>query len=456
MVKFCRRIPRDWGLFAIALCAISGCVTPPGVAPQVAPFRQKPDIPVPAIRTNSELLQAFKLHEGGGGRSWEELLRECPSDYRLAYIDERPVPGTAMYEYLRTGEQMFSSPDRVLLTEYNNLRISTKSEDESAALRHLVAGTLALDLALFKKAEKHFLRAIFWMEDATDRQLETLAALTRGDVKIYQGDPYERSMAHFFVGIMAYQRRDYQQARRGFSRALQADKGKANEPERGRFPLLHFWLAKSYFRLGNDSSASGAIREAQKGTSDFHAHVLLDEELLRDSNLTVLVQLGSGPMRVLQGADWETATYEPSRFRERGCDIYVDGRKVGAAVQLADLTAHADRQGRSSKRGLQIGKGAVKTIIQVLPYVNLLGIAWDVRGDLRSWSLLPGKLLVWTGRVPEGEHTITLRFYDDADYELTRYRQTSYYVPVDSEKETLLIARAARDKGNVARKDRGE
>ncbi len=58
--------------------------------------------------------------------------------------------------------------------------------------------------------------------------------------------------------------------------------------------------------------------------------------------------------------------------------------------------------------------------------------------------------------MPEGEHTITLRFYDDADYELTRYRQTSYYVPVDSEKETLLIARAARDKCNVARKDQGE
>ncbi len=72
---------------------------------------------------------------------------------------------------------------------------------------------------------------------------------------------------------------------------------------------------------------------------------------------------------------------------------------------------------------------------------------------MRSWASLPDQILMWTGTVPPGEHTVEVRFYDENDYELTRYRQTWYFVPANAGWDTLLVVRSARNRCDMSGKE---
>lgn len=97
----------------------------------------------------------------------------------------------------------------------------------------------------------------------------------------------------------------------------------------------------------------------------------------------------------------------------------------------------------------------MKEVAHWIPYINNLAVFWDVRADARSWSLLPGEILIWTGVVPPGEHVITVKFYDSQDYELPRYRQSWYFIPTEMDQETVVVIRAGRNKCNMSGQKKG-
>jgi tetratricopeptide (TPR) repeat protein len=367
-------------------------------------------------------------------------------------IEELPLPGTPWYEFLRSGCDFTSKSDEIICGEYHKACENAGITDTNAALRRLIAGTMAFELGFLYDAKKHFLEAVWWMEEAADEELEKKAAFGRGDAKIYKGDAYERAMVHFYLGIIAYQLGEFHDARREFSRAIQADQTKPAEDMRGKFALLHYWLGKTYLSLGDISNARVAMNKAKNSDTTIDES-LFNISAIQNSNLTMLIQIGSGPARILKGADWQKADYKPAAFPERACDVYVDGRHAGQATLLADAWRQISTAGISGEQKLQGRKGTAKGVLQVMPLVSLLAVAWDVRGDIRSWSVLPGQILVWNGHLSEGEHTITLKFYDNEDYELKKYRQTWYYIPTHLNGETVTVVRSSANKCDMNGKE---
>ena len=254
------------------------------------------------------------------------------------------------------------------------------------------------------------------------------------------------------IHYIAYQLGEFHDARREFSRAIQADQTKPAENMRGKFALLHYWLGKTYLSLGDISNAKVAMNKAKNSDTTIDES-LFNISTIQNSNLTLLIQIGSGPARILKGADWQKTDYKPAAFLENSCDVYVDGRHAGQAKLLADAWRQVSTAGISDEQKLQGSKGSAKSILRFVPVVGILTVAWDVRGDIRSWSVLPGKILVWNGHLSEGEHSITLKFYDNEDYELKKYRQTWYYIPTRLNDETVITVRSSANKCDMNRKD---
>lgn len=425
---------------------LAACREPP--KPTIRMFVAKPEQPPPTECSYEEAMELYTAGTGNGSANeqWQALVAAGPPWVHSLHAEVRPMPGTPWYEYVLCRRDFSSALDEALLEDYLQFLEQADTQDINAALRQLVAGTVASELGMLEPAANHFHKAVFWMEEATDTDLETLAALGRTDVKIYKGDAYERSMVHFYLGLIAYMKGDFLAAKREFHRALLADGTKPAEDQRGNFALLHYWLGKTYARLDDEGNARVAITKALACHLPPEAGPLVNLDALSNHNLTVLVQLGAGARLVPRGADWQVTTYQQTDYPERAAEVFIDGKHTGTALPLADLWRQISTQGMSEEQKLQHQKAAGKALLQVIPYINLLGVAWDVTGDMRSWSMLPDQIHVWSGSVQPGEHDITVRFYDENELEMTRYAQTWYYVPVRDGSDRLLVVRSGRDK----------
>lgn len=431
----------------------AGCAQQPKVKPQ--PFSAKPEETPRPSRAWPELIDLYEQRASSEARAeqWKSLVTAGPEFARSLYVDERPVPATSWYEYMRSGRDLTTQVDRVMVQAYRSLAAQSKVEDNSAALRQLVAGTAAFELGLYTKARLHFRSAAEWMERVTNTELEKKAAGGRSDIKIYKGDSYERTMVHFYLGLIAFQQEDYQEAKQEFHRALLAHQSRPDPASRGQFALLHYWLGRSYARLGDMGNARAAVYQAKASGPAPQFAPLLTVEALQKNSLIILIQIGAGASLVPEGNDWQITKYQKTTYPESACEVFVSGKHMGSAILVADLWQQVSTQGQSEEQKLQQSKAVTKSIIQGLPYVNLIGVAWDVTGDMRSWSVLPDRLLMWTGEPPPGEYTITVKFYDAQNFELTRYRQTWYFVPVFEGRDSLLVLRSARNKCDMGGKE---
>lgn len=436
---------------AILMMGGAGCQKPP--EPRIVEFIPKPAVAPSSARTFEEVTSAYGLRGDSTDSEWTGMIASATDDMQSAFLDEQPVPATTWYEFLRSGQDFTSRVDVVLRADYASFKELTVSDEPDAALRHLLAGSVAFEAGMYGTAQAHFRKAVYWMEDASDTDRETQALFGRGDVKIYKGDAYERTMVHFYLGLIAYSRGDFEDARREFFRALRADEGKPADAERGRFGLIHYWVGKTYARLGDHDNLRVSCEKGTTSPVPEGGKPLFSQELIENSNLTVVVQLGTGACRVPKGADWQVTKYEQCAYPERVCEILIDDQPVGTAACIADLWDQISRQGVSEEEELQQSKVVVKAVVQALPYINILGVAWDVTGDMRSWALLPDQIHIWSGKVSPGEHTVTLKFYGEDDCELVRFRQTWYYVPTDDSRDQLIVARSGRDRCSLNRNE---
>lgn len=108
---------------------------------------------------------------------------------------------------------------------------------------------------------KHAYLAVKKYEDV-DR--ETLAAWGNEAIKFFKGEPHERAMLCFYVGLLCYIDGDYNNARVFFAQSLQStatrDDDMANHRE--DFGLGHYWLGRAYLRLGETDDARVAFTKA--------------------------------------------------------------------------------------------------------------------------------------------------------------------------------------------------
>ena len=168
------------------------------------------------------------------------------------------------------------------------------------------------------------------------------------------------------------------------------------------------------------------------------------------ANLLLTVELGRCPFKYLAGLHGERTEFGRPGIPPHHVRVYLDGHYAGPAFESLDLwdqTATQDRIGE--KDAAQTTKGILKEVLSHVPYASSLSGYWDVTGDMRHWTSLPGKVCLFAAKVTPGPHTIRLLAYDANDKLLSRWTSTWYGVSAPASGEVCILLKPTFDRDNT-------
>lgn len=301
-------------------------------------------------------------------------------------------------------------------------------------------GSVALAAYDLDLAEAAFLKAYEVINSVgVSKGGRTLGALVvQEDIKVWKGEPFERAMANFYLGLVYYMRRDYPNARAAFENALfklrdygdKDDRLDQYREQESDFAVALIMLGKSYQRLGRDDLAAANFRRAFELRPELAD--LADPNRNAQSNVLLVVDYGHGPRKT---TTWDTALvgFTP-KPHEAGpipsMDVIVNGRRIDhgrLATPLVDLLALAQDRRWQSIDTIRAAKSAVGTGLMAAgayqglkkdpeyksAAVLLLAGAMlkaSSRADVRHWELLPRTTFLVPLALPPGKHDVTVRF----------------------------------------------
>jgi len=116
----------------------------------------------------------------------------------------------------------------------------------------------------YDAAREELLKCFLDIENRQDTDKETAAALSNESAKIFKGEPFERAMVCLYLGILKYMQGDYNNARIFCTRANMADATTEDNMAdfRHDFRLAHYWLGRTYLKLGDEGNARVAFGKA--------------------------------------------------------------------------------------------------------------------------------------------------------------------------------------------------
>jgi hypothetical protein len=315
-----------------------------------------------------------------------------------------------------------------------------RKTDENFVLNNARLGSTTLAEYHLTDAEDAFLRAyeVINSVGVNNGGRSLGAALIDEKIKVWKGEPFERAMVNFYLGLIYYMQHDYGNARAAFENALfklrdyaDTDKPDSFTQADSNFVLAYLMLAKSWQRLGEPEKAQSLFDQFVKLRPDLAA--LADARFNQNANLLLVVEWGQGP-RKQTAFDGSIVGFGPKP--ESAGPIYlprviVDGQPVDTeflARPPVDLLALAqDRRWqdidtiRAVKSALGSGliaAGAVESM-QRNRSQQELGLALIAGGlllkatsqaDIRQWEMLPRTVFLIPLHLTPGAHDVTVQF----------------------------------------------
>ena len=312
---------------------------------------------------------------------------------------------------------------------------------------------------------------------------DALSLLGQEKKKAFKGEPHERAMVDFYLGLLRYRRGEYEGALNAFLSAMAKDRGvyklpveKRNAKREGDnaetviyssdYATFAFLAANCCQHIDEPEEAARYLGEAKSIRPEMAP--LFDRGMDPASNVLMVIEGGRAPYKVQTGERGAVLGYR----RAGGADVRsvrVSG-KDAAFGKTDDLYAQATTLGSRAVDDLNRTKAtrqdALKAagfatavaggVIAVVGNANrnrnleaagLIGVgvgvatliiaetAIDPSADIRAWSTLPEDLYLAVGYAPPGEATVEINAGGDYGNDQSQ-RWTN--VPIESGRTTLL------------------
>ena len=271
---------------------------------------------------------------------------------------------------------------------------------------------------------------------------ETTSVVADERAKVFKGEPYERATAFCVRGLCRFNMGDYSGALAAFRSSLASDAETRNSNRKylEDFTVSQFMAALCYARLGEMDNAQ-AMLELARTNAPCNNPFLQTASL--NNNFTAVIGVGSGPFKIA------ARTYATGLCPEKKVELAFDENPPTQAVEATDLLFQAKCQGRgaadNARVARKVGKAILSGVLSGLTGVNVNIQDYD---DIRSWHELPMKIYIFSGDIPAGNHTITLRAYGDKGEVLDRYTQVWHDVPVPSAPGPVVCLKDVRNMQN--------
>ncbi|MEY4674052.1 MAG: hypothetical protein RL148_1836 [Planctomycetota bacterium] len=330
-------------------------------------------------------------------------------------------------------------------------------------------------------AARHFETAARLMGTWATSGSETLGAVVGSESsKTWRGDPYEKAMNAFYLGMTYLWRNEPDNARAAFKKGILADGESNDEKFQADFTLM-FWLAGRMSRLmGLESDAKDFFREAREANQfclEHGSRGTRDNPLLADperGNLVLLVECGMGPEKYAAGSERELTRFRSPWHPALSARVHLGDRLLGTTSILADVDYQARTRGGTEMEGIRKGKAVFKSVARAAGQTALILGALDdsdkgrrdklivggalllasvltsTEADTRCWSTLPATVQGLCAEVPPGTHQLRVEFLGTGGQVLDSLTQTwTVTVPESGESWYLFRSIPGLDRSRV-------
>jgi tetratricopeptide (TPR) repeat protein len=319
--------------------------------------------------------------------------------------------------------------------------------DENYVLQNLRYGSCTLAAGQFEAAESAFYDAykVINSGETNDAGRQLTASVVWEGVKVFKGEPFERAMADYYLGIIYLMKHNYGTARAAFQNSIFSLRENAKKDDlesyalaESRFALGYFGLGFTNMRLGKMDLAEQNFQLAEK--YDPNLKGVIEEAKKPGVNALIFVDWGRGPQKAARGWYNEESVFGPTPAEADQSRpippamLWVDGHQAfnpQVAYNAVDTLAMAqDRRWMDidtiKKFKAVVGTGAMAAGVGMAAYgadrhneglmwaglgTALLGagMAASSQSDTRYWELLPRTVYVIPATLTPGPHDVMIQ-----------------------------------------------
>ena len=284
--------------------------------------------------------------------------------------------------------------------------------------------------------------------------------------KTFIGEPYERSMAYIYRGILYWMDGQPDNARACFRSAELEDSDAENRQYAGDWVLPDYLDGLASVKLGEDGS--DAFKRAQ---ADAKAITLPPYNT--KANVLIFFEFGPGPTKYATGEYSQELRFHIAPSPVTAADFQVDGKDYPVAPS-DDVWFQASTRGGRVMDHILGNKAVFKSATDIAGDVALIGggaaivsgggrdatanevgvgllaagviskifsAATTPQADVRAWDNLPRYLSFANLALPPGRHTIVVQFHGATGQVLPGFAKTlTVDVPADGKDKVIFIS----------------
>jgi hypothetical protein len=272
--------------------------------------------------------------------------------------------------------------------------------------------------------------------------------------KVWKGEPHERAMNAYYIGLASYILGDEDNGLAGFKNALFQDAGSSDPAHKSDFSPALYLQGRILSRRGNLEDAERSFEEARVRVPE--------NPFLQDpshaGNLLVIVDMGRGPEKVRRGVQGSRLAYFDHGGRVSPVKVHLDGETFQTA-SIGDVFFQATTRGEREFGKVLYGKAVAREVAETGGLALLLAGLLGGRGsrdgrtlataggalllgsnllrtgaDTRHWGCLPREIHVFSADLKPGPHEVVV--------DLPVARRVREEIVIESGRDTVLYYRA--------------
>jgi hypothetical protein len=334
-------------------------------------------------------------------------------------------------------------------------RLAEDPDDE--ALDRNDAGTVALVQGDVQGAHLHFQEAFAIMENLSAGAGETASAIVGSESsKTWKGDPYERCMNAYYLGVTYWLTGDADNAAASFKSGVLRDADSEGGAAQSDFTLLWFLMGMAQREAFHEDRGAAALARAH---SLVPKCLWLDPKRVVDANFLLVLDVGTGPVKVATGSHGSVVKFQQPPYQAAFAEVMADGNALGRTERVSDMYKQAVTRGPKVIESINQGKAIFKdaaviggafvldnagsTSSEVIGWAMIAaGLLMPAQGDVRVWATMPGEVQVLVAKLEPGDHEIHVSVRDKGGAALPSYSRT-LHVNVREGRTAFAWTRAA-------------
>ncbi len=295
------------------------------------------------------------------------------------------------------------------------------------------AGTAALSAGDVDGAHRHFLAAYRDLEDLSATTGETVTAMVGPESsKRWKGDPYERCMNAYYLGVTYWLKGDADNAAASFKAGLLRDADSEAGAAQSDFALLWYLMGEAQRQALHNDRGQAALRTASE-LRPGNPHLAAAEKT--DANFVLALDMGLGPRKVASGPHGSHVRFEPRIYAGSYAEVSANGTALGRTSPASDTYHQAVTRGDKTLDHVNEGKAVFKDAAVIGGAIVLdqsrsrgtdafgvalilLGLATRADADTRQWDTLPGEVQVFRAQLEPGEYEVFIDVRDRSHHAL--------------------------------------